>query len=168
MGPLVLVIAVIASLSGACAHREPPQVYLGLDGGPVRPTPQLEPYVKDGVRIEGLYVIEGTPPELLVNSRTQNNRLRLTLWRLRDPDLPNGEVFFRSLVFCETGVPMPGEPKKRCGQYYFGVKVDGSETLALQRTRPNAWVIVLSPNEQSALRVNEVCGDPDPYDMAGC
>ena len=168
MPRFVFAVAVIALLGGGCAHREPALPYVGLDGGPVRPTPTLEPYVKDGERVEGLYVIEGMPPELLVNSRTQNNRLRLTVWRLSDLDLPGDEVFFRSLVFCDTGVPQPGEPKKRCGQYYFGVKMDGSESLALQRTRPNAWVIVLTPSEQSALRVNEVCGEPTPYDMAGC
>ena len=157
----------LVALATGCAHRQPAP-YVGLDGQPVRPTPTLEPYVKDGARVEGLYIIDEKPPELLVNQRSPDNKMRLTVWRMRDSDLPNGEVFFRSLVFCDMGVPRPGEPKQRCGQYYFGVKVDGSETLALQKSRPAAWVIVLTPQEQSALRINEVCGEPNPYDMAGC
>ena len=115
MRRFVLTVALIALLGDGCAHKEPALPYVGLDGGPIRPTPTLEPYVKNGAPVEGLYVIEGTPPELLVNSRTQNNRLRLTLWRLSDPDLPNGEVFFRSLVFCDTGVPQPESLKSDVG-----------------------------------------------------
>jgi hypothetical protein len=145
-----------------------PRGYIGLDGEPVKPTRSLERYTKAGVPVEGLYVIEGRPPELLLNDRTSDNRQRLTVWRMQNDTLPKGEVFFRSLVFCTNGIPRSGEPKAQCGQYYFGVKVDGSETLALQQRRPNAWVIVLTPSEQSALRITGVCADPSPYDMGGC
>jgi hypothetical protein len=70
--------------------------------------------VKDGERVGGLYVIEGMPPELLVNSRTQNNRLRLIVWRLRFGSAEWGSVFPKPRLLRDRRAA-PGGTKEAVG-----------------------------------------------------
>ena len=86
------------------------------------------------------------------------NLYRHTEWR--------GIETFTSTVVCLGGLPQRGGPRKRCLQWYGGVKVDGSESLAMQAVHPGWWDYVYIKKEQSAFRITDI-GYPDPYDMGG-
>ena len=77
-----------------------------------------------------------------------------------------GEETFRTFSICLGGLPVIGMPKVRCLQTYWGVKVDGTESHALQATDPTAWDYVYTPSEQWAFRLHGV-GAPNVYDMGG-
>ncbi len=75
------------------------------------------------------------------------------------------DVTFSALSFCPWGYPTETENEK-CVQTYWGVKVDGSESIMLQAKQPGRWVWVFLPKEQSAFRYIEL-GPISPYNMAG-
>jgi hypothetical protein len=83
---------------------------------------------------------------------------RYTVW--------HGVHKFTSLACSPSGLPKRGEPKCRCFLSYGGVKIDGSESSRLQRSRPGWWDYVYTADEQWKIAITD-CGYPDVFDMGG-
>ena len=73
---------------------------------------------------------------------------------------------FKTFSICLGAMPAIDEPKVRCLQMYWGVKIDGTESHALQKVDPKLWDYVYTPSEQWAFRLGNV-GPPEVYNMGG-
>lgn len=120
----------------------------------IKPPTHLEPNWQDGHYI--------SPIEPMLVTHWDLGIFRYLKWE--------GEETFRSWSLQPFGTAGPGESKRPCFQIYWGVKIDGTETLKLRKPgAPKLWDYVYTPNEQWATRWRSEggCGYPNVWDMGG-
>jgi len=120
----------------------------------------LNPVERPETMEVGRKVDHGVSPFIYLPKRTTwLGFVQYTKWK--------GEQEFTSLLICPTGLPDEGE-LKHCLQSYGGVKIDGSESIELQKTRYGMWDLVFEKAEQWAIRWHIISGGkPNIYNMGG-
>lgn len=131
-----------------------------LFGPVIPPPPGAVSGTAVGRRADEIFMFSDVTPRLVNIWLKWGNRYRRTEWWG-----PYGT--FVSVLINPFGVPRAGQ-RKRCLQWYSGIKLDGTLSLERQAAGERAWyAYVFTPAEQRALRIHVVDGTQSAYNMGG-